>query len=298
VRALRAAVAAAMAGAMLWCGAVPAAGAEGVAAPPAPVAELVARTIRSYAAPEADQGVAVDRDHFYAIDNRLIVKYRRDTGAAVGRWEGPDSLAIRHLNSCIVRASDLVCAHSNYPLLPMGSSVERFDTGRMTHKESRSLGLRDEGSLVWLFPWHGGWMAGFAHYDRADGQGGVGFKDARYGSVITFDREWRRTGGWLFPASIQERMRPHAASGGALGPDGLLYVLGHDRPEIYVLAMPRMGPVLVHLATIAADAPGQAFAFVPGGRQIMAVDRHHGRVNLIELPPVGLPDPRLAAPFR
>ncbi len=84
MRRLRAVVAT-MAGAMLSCAAVPAGGAEAAAAP-APVLELVARTLRSYAAPEADQGVAVDRDFFYAIDNRLIVKYRRDTGAAVARW--------------------------------------------------------------------------------------------------------------------------------------------------------------------------------------------------------------------
>ena len=37
-------------------------------------------------------------------------------------------------------------------------------------------------------------VAGFAHYD---GGGGVGFKDHCYSSVVTFDAEWRRTGGWL-----------------------------------------------------------------------------------------------------
>jgi hypothetical protein len=44
---------------------------------------------------------------------------------------------------------------------------------------------------------------------------------------------------------VQARMAPHAASGGGIGPDGLLYLLGHDRTELYVLAKPRLGPVMI-----------------------------------------------------
>jgi len=264
-----------------------------------PVAQLHARSLRSYSAAEADQGVAVDRDHFYAIDNSLIGKYRLSDGVFVARWTGRSRGPIAHINSCHAIDERLICANSNYPEIPMGSSVEQFDTRRMTHAESRSLGLMDEGSLVWIFPYADGWMAGFAHYDRNDGRGGTGFKDARYGNVVTLDAQFRRTGGWLLPASVLERMRPHWASGGALGPDGLLYVLGHDRPEFYVLAKPLMGPTLLHVATIAADAPGQAFAFVPGGhRQVMAIDKRARRVNLIELPAVVVPKGAEAAPFQ
>ena len=98
----------------------------------------------------------------------------------------------------------------------------------------------------------------------------------------------RRTGGWLFPDDVMARMAPHAASGGAVGPDGLLYVLGHDRPEMYVLAKPLRGPVLTHVTTIAVEAEGQAFSFAPdGARRIAAVDRRKGEILLIDLPEVG-----------
>ncbi len=132
----------------------------------------------------------------------------------------------------------LWCANSNYSLTPMGSSVEVFDTATMTHVDSHSLGMLDEGSLTWFDRYRGGWMAGFAHYDD---EWRPPFKDHRFSSVVTFDAEWRRTGGWLFPATMLERMAPYAASGGAIGPDGWLYLLGHDRSEMYVVGAPADG---------------------------------------------------------
>lgn len=252
--------------------------------PPTPLA-LNARAVRDYAAPEADQGVAVDGRYFYAVDNTTIVKYEIETGTVAGRWAGPRGGLIRHLNSCLARGRRLWCANSNYPLTPMGSSIEVFDARTMAHVESRSLGMTEEGSLTWFDRFGGGWIAGFAHYD---GNGGVDHKDHRFSSVVTFDNDWRRTGGWLFPQSVLERIAPHAASGGAVGPDGLLYVLGHDRPELYVLARPAMGSTLVHVATIAVEAEGQAFSWSPRGRQIYAVDRRRGRVLVIDVPSVDL----------
>jgi hypothetical protein len=246
--------------------------------------QLTARTLRVYEAPDADQGVAVDRTHFYAVDNAVIAKYELATGKQVGRWVGPSSGLIKHLNSCLADAGQLWCANSNYPQLPMGSSIEIFDSVRLEHTRSHSLGLLDEGSITWFDKYPGGWIAGFAHYD---GGKGAGFKDHRYSSVVTFDADWRRTGGWLFPPSVVDRLAPDAASGGAIGPDGYLYLLGHDRPEMYVVARPAMGPVLIHVATIALEAEGQAFSWAPdGSRTVYTIDRRKGLVRAIELPAV------------
>ena len=143
----------------------------------------------------------------------------------------------------------------------------------------------DEGSLTWFGRLGAGWIAGFAHYD---GNGGSGFKDHRYASVVRFDDQWRRNGGWLMPESVLQRMAPHAASGGAIGPDGLLYLLGHDRPEMYVVAKPNMGPSLIHLATISLEAEGQAFCWAAGDtREIYSIDRRRKRVRRIALPNIG-----------
>jgi hypothetical protein len=178
----------------------------------------------------------------------------------------------------------------------MGSSVEAFDAKALRHVESHSLGMLDEGSLTWFDRYRGGWIAGFAHYD---GTGGVPFKDHRFSSVVTYDAEWRRTGGWLLPATVLERMAPYAASGGAIGPDGWLYLLGHDRPEMYVVARPPMGPTLIHVATIALEAEGQAFSWAQdGSRTVFTIDRRKRLVRTIEIPAVVAADPSLSLRFR
>jgi hypothetical protein len=250
----------------------------------AQVRQLTARTLRVYIAPDADQGVAVDRTHFYAVDNSVIAKHDIGTGTLRRRWAGDEGGLIRHLNSCLADGGRLWCANSNYPQVPMGSSIEVFDAATLDHVTSHSLGLLDEGSITWFDRYRGGFIAGFAHYD---GNGGVGFKNHRYSSVVTFDAEWRRTGGWLFPASVVERMAPDAASGGAIGPDGWLYLLGHDRPEMYVVGRPAMGPALIHIATISLEAEGQAFSFAQdSSRVVFTIDRQKGLVRAIELPAV------------
>lgn len=264
-------------------------------APPA-VRRLTGRTLREFPAPEAGQGVAADRQHFYAVTNTRIAKYEIASGRRDAEWRGARNGMIRHLNSCLADRGRLWCANSNYSQTPMGSSIEVFDTATLAHADSHSLGLLDEGSLTWFDRYGAGWMAGFAHYDET---GGVPFKDHRFSSVVTYDADWRRTGGWLFPASVLERMAPHAASGGAIGPDGYLYLLGHDRPEMYVVARPPMGPTLIHVATIDLEAEGQAFSWAQdGSRTVFAIDRPKKMVRLIELPAVEPADPAVSLTFR
>lgn len=260
-----------------------------------PVQRLAARTLRAYDVPEADQGVAADARFFYAVDNTVLAKYVIASGQLVDRWIGPRNGLIRHLNSCLADAGRLWCANSNYSLTPMGSSMEIFDAASLDHVDTHSLGLRDEGSLTWTDRARDGWIAGFTHYD---GNGGVGFKNHTFSNVVAFDAAWRRTGGWLFPATVVQRLAPGGASGGAIGPDGWLYLLGHDRPELYVVAQPSMGPTLIHLATIDLEAEGQAFSWAQDGtRSIFTIDRRKHLVRRIEIPPVTTTD-RDARPFR
>lgn len=264
--------------------------------PSASVPRLSAATMRVYDAPAADQGVAVDATHFYAVDNSEIAKHELATGRLVDTWRAPSRELVRHMNSCLVDGERLLCANSNYPLTPMASSIEIFETATLDHADSHSLGMLDEGSLTWFDRVAGGWIAGFAHYDE---DGGLPFKDHRFSSVVAFDGDWRRTGGWVFPPEVIARMNPHAASGGVIGPDGWLYLMGHDRPEMYVVGRPTMGPTLVHLATIDLEAEGQAFAWAPGGqRTVYAIDRRKHLVRAIAVPALPPDLPPLVRRFR
>jgi hypothetical protein len=250
-----------------------------------PVAQHDAVLEQVYGAPEARQGVAVDATHFYAVVNTVIGKYERATGRLVARWAGPRGGLIRHLNSCTVVTSQLMCAHSNHPEVPHGSSVEIFDTATLNHIGSVSLGNRDEGSLTIVEPMGDGWLLGFAHYSDATG---VPFKGHDYSQLISTDSEWRRREGWLIPPAIRKRMAPQAASGGAIGNDGLLYLFGHTLPEMYVLARPKSGAELIHVATIKIAVEGQAFTFDPtDARRIFAIDRPSGTVRVFKLPTIG-----------
>lgn len=233
--------------------------------------ELEAETLRVYPAADADQGAAANNEFFYAVDNYVIAKHRRGDGELVKRWSGESHMLLEHINSCYYNEQKLFCANSNYSTTPLGSSVEVFDANTLEHLNSHSLGMTEEGSLTWYDKIEGGWIAAFVHYG---GKGGLPYKDASYSSLVTFDENWRRTGGWLFPIGVVERMAPYGASGGAIGPDGFLYVTGHDLPEMYVFGKPKMGPYLIHFGTIAIDAEGQAFSWADdGAREIFAVNR-------------------------
>ena len=215
-----------------------------------------AQTLSRLPAPEANQGVAVDGAFVYAVGNSEIGKYDRATGQRVALWTG-DVATFPHLNSCAVIGTELVCASSNYPAVPMASTVEVFDPVNMVHLRSVQLG-KQPGSLTWIDRNDGAWWACFANYDDRGGEPG---RDHRFTTLLRFDDRWRVTGAWMFPKTVLAKFKPRSSSGGAWGADGRLYVTGHDLPEVYVLEIPRIGNELKHVATVEVAAEGQAIAF-------------------------------------
>ncbi len=223
-----------------------------------------ATEVRRVPAEDARQGAVSDGRHLYAVDNAAISKIDPASGRVIARWQG-DKAAFKHMNACIALKDRLVCAASNYPDVPMASSIEWFDTRAMKHVASRSLGP-GRGSLTWL-DWHGGsWWACFANYD---GKGGEPGRDHRLTTLVRFDRNFAEQGAWLFPPEVLDRMAPYSSSGGAWGADGRLYVTGHDRPELYVVALPEAGSILRHVATIPIPTNGQAIAWDPKDRRLL-----------------------------
>jgi hypothetical protein len=124
----------------------------------------------------------------------------------------------------------------------------------LAHRRSVSLGL-GTGSITWVDRKDGAWWAMFANYDNG---GAEAPRDHRWTTLVKFDDQWRRTEAWGLPATVLDRLAPMSSSGGGFGPDGRLYISGHDRPELYALKIPPGGGVLDHVETIAMDAEGQA----------------------------------------
>lgn len=219
--------------------------------PPAIALAGRAETLRRYDA-GATQGVAVGPNDVWAVSNFRIVRYDKKTGEKKAEWMG-DKARFPHINSCALIAKELVCASSNYPGTPHVSTVEVFDPVTVAHKRSVSLGL-GTGSITWVDRKDGFWWAMFANYD---GKGGEAPRDHRFTTLVKFDDQWRKVEGWALPPTILSRIAPMSVSGGGWGPDGRLYLSGHDLPELYVVRIPDGGGVLDHLETLGIEAEGQ-----------------------------------------
>jgi hypothetical protein len=220
--------------------------------------------------------VAVDAEHFYAIDDRRIGKYSKRTGERVATWSAPAGGPIVHLNSGVVLDGRLHCAHSNYPGVPMRSSIEVFDAATLSHLASRSL---DElaGSATWVDRRDGAYFVGLANYS---GRGGAPGRGPEQTAVLRLDASFRPVGRHGFPASVVARFGTRSNSGGAFGPDGLLYATGHDAPEVYALRVPAPDEpdgILELVTTLGAEATGQGIAWDPVEPRLLWTIRRDAR---------------------
>lgn len=208
---------------------------------------------------QAQQAVAVDDAYFYVINNKTITKHDKKSGEFVSLFDGT-SLGLHHMNSGMVYDGKLYCAHSNFPKLPMTSSIEIFDTETMEHESSYSLGISVHGSLTWIDydKDSGYWYMSFAHY--VDERLRSDERDNRWTTVVQYDGHWNSRQSWVFPEHLIEAFKKHSNSGGAIGPQGYFYCTGHDDGELYVLGIPKSGYTLKHIATVPAPIHGQGVA--------------------------------------
>ncbi|NIJ52796.1 hypothetical protein [Dyadobacter arcticus] len=221
--------------------------------------ECAAQTIseiRKYQVTEAKQAIAVDEKFFYVINNSTISKYEKTDGKLITSWDGTKE-GIKHLNSGVVIKGKMYCANSNYPEIPMASSVEIFDVNTMQHAGTHSFGIAQHGSLTWIDQKDGFWWIGFAHYAGKEASEG---RDVRWTSLVKYDPEWRELESWVFPKNLTELFTPKSNSGGSWGNGGILYCTGHDRAELYALKLPKSGYTLEHIGTLPAPIEGQGIA--------------------------------------
>jgi len=216
--------------------------------------------IGEFNVPEANQGIAVDARHFYALDNQAIAKYDKKTGTLVKKWQGPKDGPIHHLDGGIVMDGKLYAAHSNYPDWPMTSSLEIWDTETMEHIGSHSFGI-NWGSLTWADFHDGFWWMTFANYDQLLGPGKTpyGYKAAT--QMIKFTTDFRMVESWVLPRPLLEKFEDMSNSGGSWGPDGFLYLTGHDPAELYRMKLPAAGSVLELVDAIQMNVRGQGIAW-------------------------------------
>jgi hypothetical protein len=204
---------------------------------------------------QVQQGVAVDTTHFFVINNHSLTKHTKSDGKQVGIWSDTMGL-LKHMNSGVVIGRKLYCTHSNYPDVPMASSIEIFDTRTLRHIGNHSFGLFP-GSVTWADFYNGYWWVAFANYSsKASAEG----RDNRWTTLVKFTPTWQQLEAWAFPATVLQAFAPYSTSGGTWGSDGLIYCTGHDKTELYVLKLPERGHTLQHVKTIPTRSEGQAFS--------------------------------------
>lgn len=222
------------------------------------LAEIATTTVvKKIKAPEARQGVAVDKDCVYAISSKQIGKYDRRTGKLVASWKASRKDKIIHLDSGVIVNGKLYAAHSNYPSIPMESSIEIWDAQTLQHIGGIPLG-EGYGSCTWIDHHAGAWWVCYAHYE---GYGGYFDKGPERTTLVKYDDNFNELGRWTFPKEVIERFTPFSCSGGSWGPDGRLYVSGHSHSELYVLQIPFRGSVLKLFRTIKIEGRGQGIAW-------------------------------------
>lgn len=215
-------------------------------------------SIGEFSSRAARQAVAVDVGYIYAISNTTIEKMDKITGKPVQSWQDTTN-HFQHLNSGVILDGLLYCAHSNYPDIPMVSSIEVFDPETLKPVESHSLGI-DIGSATWIDWFEGHWYVAFAHYDRFKDLTGT---DNRWTQLVKYSEKWERRGGWILPPELLNRFDRMSNSGGFITSAGQIYVTGHDFKEVYVLEFPPHGYTLKWTKTFPAPFEGQGIAIDP-----------------------------------
>ena len=233
-------------------------------------ARLRCEEVRRFAAPEAGQAVAADEEFLYAIGNHAIGKYEKKTGKRVAGWACENGKPLIHLDSGIVREGILYCTHSNYPGVPMVSSIETWDVRTMQHSGSHSFGIFS-GSATWMDMRNGYRYVTFAHYR---GPSDEATRDPKWTALIQFDGDWRQREAWVYPEEVVSRLGVMSVSGGVFAPDGRLYCTGHDNAEVYVLRFPEGGSVLVLDEIVPTMIHGQGIALDPNDAGLLyGIDR-------------------------
>jgi hypothetical protein len=154
----------------------------------------------------------------------------------------------------------LYAAHSNYPTWPMTSSLEIFDAETMEHAGSHSFGIQ-WGSLTWVDWYNGHWWMTFANYDRLLGPNKTPYGHKANTLMVKFTRDFRPVESWTLPKEVLDKFEDMSNSGGSWGPDGFLYLTGHDPAELYRMRLPKAGSVLELVDVIPMKIRGQGIAW-------------------------------------
>jgi hypothetical protein len=123
---------------------------------------------------------------------------------------------------------------------------------------------------------------------------GAVYGDTDNTQVVKMNDRFEVVEGYTIPTEILDRFRPMSNSGGSWGPDGRLWITGHDLGEAYVLEPPRAGSELRWIATVRLPGvEGQGIAWDLSGPRptLWAIKRSTKQVLQFEVPYRNIAEP-------
>jgi hypothetical protein len=198
------------------------------------------------------------------------------------RYDAGADAAIVHLNGCSAHAGVLYCAHSNYPVVPMQSSIERFDADTLAHLGSQPL-VDAPGSATWVDRDGERWLVAFAHYAGRGGEPGRGPEHTR---LVAYDTEWRPLESYRYPADLITRFAGRSNSGGVVS-GTVLFLTGHDAPELYAACLDEPAGTLRTVGVFSVPFEGQGIARDPSDGTLWGIVRRTHEVVHAPAPAVG-----------
>lgn len=80
-------------------------------------------------------------------------------------------------------------------------------------------------------------------------------------TLVKFDKHWQVLEGFIYPKALTDRWGDMSNSGGSWGPDGNLYISGHDPAEVYKVRFPTAGSLMESAEIIPVNIRGQGIAW-------------------------------------
>ena len=115
----------------------------------------------------------------------------------------------------------------------------------------------------------GSWWGGFANYNRVFDRSPIAYGNKYNTQVVRFTPDWQVAEAWILPDVVLEKFEDMSNSGGSWGPDGRLYLTGHDPAEAYVMELPEAGSILQWVATVPLKNTGQGIAWDRSARDVI-----------------------------
>jgi hypothetical protein len=140
-----------------------------------------------------------------------------------------------------------------------------WDVETMRHIGSHSFGIY-RGSITWVDQHEGCWYGALANYDKVQPGQNQPYGLTMNTQLVQMNDNFEVTRAWIFPEMLYDTFSPMSNSGGSFGPDGWLYITGHDASAAYVVKLPSAGSVVIWVATISLpDIAGQGIAWDRSG---------------------------------